>query len=321
MYLIFRSHRRRFFTLIELLVVIAIIAVLIGLLLPAIQKVREAANRIKCANNLKQMGLAFHNHHDALGVFPSGGKQYSSSRSWADTAQTVPATVPSQTWGWGYQILKFVEQDNLWGLTTNAAVRSTPVSLYSCPSKRSPVIFNGLALMDYAGNGGDTSEYDPNPPDGALSRIMWYATVNNVTSKVTLGTIADGTSNTMAVGEKYISTPLYYGGDPAATANYVHQWGDLNGWYAGWGWDTVRFGRLPPRKDDAAYLYDGHLAADPKNNALQVTVDFFGSPHPSGFNAALCDGSVRVIHYTISTKVLQALCNRMDGLVLNQDDL
>jgi prepilin-type N-terminal cleavage/methylation domain-containing protein/prepilin-type processing-associated H-X9-DG protein len=315
-------HRPRGFTLIELLVVIAIIAVLIGLLLPAVQKVREAAARLKCQNNLHQMGLAFHNHHDAYSVFPSGGLGYWSARLYTDANSTSPATFPTQTWGWGYQILKFVEQDNLWILTPDAPVRRSPVSIYSCPSKRSPVIFNGRALMDYAGNGGDTSEYDRNPPTGALSRVEYYANPGDPTSsRVTLSTIPDGTSNTLMVGEKYIATNLYYGGDPVATHNYVHQWGDLNGWYAGWGWDTVRFGRLQPRQDDNAYLYDGHLAADPTNNALQVTVDFFGSPHPGGFNAAMCDGSVRVIRYSIDNRVLRALCNRADGNVFSQDDL
>src|SRR5579884_3726482 len=152
-----RLARRAGFTLIELLVVIAIIAVLIGLLLPAVQKVREAASRANCQNNLHQIGLALHNYHDTQGSFPSG---YRCPQPQANVDYTAPG------WGWAAQLLPFIEQGNLaqqinFALPvedpSNLAVRMMPIKLYICPSDRAAGIFtiydkNNVPLTQAATN-------------------------------------------------------------------------------------------------------------------------------------------------------------------------
>jgi prepilin-type N-terminal cleavage/methylation domain-containing protein/prepilin-type processing-associated H-X9-DG protein len=266
-------RRRPGFTLIELLVVIAIIGILVGLLVPAVQKVRSAAARIQCANNLKQIGLASHNYHDTNGRLPPG---------YLATA-AYPSTTPG--WGWAAHLLPQLEQDNVYHLLDftqpleKQAAIQTMLPVFLCPADQpSPGPFAitdpsfaticMAAPSSYAATvGPDADEVDAPAGSGIFFR----------NSKIRLTDISDGTSNTTMAGDR--------------------AWVDSNGIWAGApNGAVIRAGQANPWTNatgPAAALVLVH------NNWINITsdadggLDDFSSKHTGGVNLLFADGSVR----------------------------
>jgi prepilin-type N-terminal cleavage/methylation domain-containing protein len=297
------TRRRSAFTLIELLVVITVISILIGLLMPAVQKVREAANRISCMNNLKQIGLALHMYHDTTLSFPPG---YLYQPSTVSPPGTVDPNAPG--WGWATFLLPYIEQDNLYKMIdrtvpvespTYLTLRQGPLKMYTCPSDREAGIFDVLDLTNqvigpaatnsYAACFGANGLLDTNPDvgDGIFYR--------NSTTRI--ADVYDGTSNTLAIGER------------AALFAQAPWAGVMTG-------GTVRTTLGAPVFlsviEPAQAMPLAQVFNHPLNDGSSEPFDFF-SAHPGVLPVVFADGSVHGLATSTSLITLQALATRAGG--------
>ncbi|GAA4429826.1 DUF1559 domain-containing protein [Bremerella cremea] len=313
------SVRRRGFTLVELLVVIAIIGVLIALLLPAVQQAREAARRMSCTNNLKNLGLGLHNYHDTFGSFPSG---YISNR-------TTPPASSGTCWSnsgdnnafapWTVMLLPFLEQSALHdqfnfsqkftmnpvdgaGSTANQAAWQIPLSIYQCPSDpRVSEQPNLLCYMGVMGGGvfnSSSNTYDfqcrasSDPLRGNDTNGMLY-----FHSAVQFRDAIDGTTNVVMVGESRYQTHNRADGKNfgwASSANVNNLWG------------------FPATLASAIAPINSLTDATHSTQAR-----CFGSYHPGGCEMMMSDASVQFFVETMDTQMYSQLAIRNDGLPIS----
>ena len=284
---------RRGFTLIEILVVIAIVGALVALLLPAVQAAREAARRMSCTNNLKQIGIALHHYHDAQATLPMG---YSHKRDY--------------TWGgfgWGTAILPYVEQKPIfdavnfgwpaWSIE-NATVCITPVGFYLCPSddasQQGQLDREGFryAMSSYVAcfGSGDMDFGDPEDRRGLFSR----------NSSTRFAGITDGLSQTLAAGERH-------NGRFAVLSSGGHLFAE-----------TVWVGAIKEDPDDdhghTTLFQTGHTPSSREMDDRDAA-----SRHPAGVNYVFGDGSVRFLKESIALSVYRALSTRAGNEAVNAD--
>jgi prepilin-type N-terminal cleavage/methylation domain-containing protein/prepilin-type processing-associated H-X9-DG protein len=320
--------RHRGFTLIELLVVIAIIAVLIALLLPAVQSARAAAQRIQCTNNLKQLSLATLNYESTHGIFPPG--------------QMKLTTKPPSGFTLFVNMLPFLEQqplyngwnfsnayDNLYGMTARLA---TIMSALLCPADIIPQnpIQNGTAnewygITSYGGNAGTQSHpFSAVTSDG----IFFYTGPAAPTfNQVRIAGVTDGLSNTLFFGERNHFDPNYDTFSPPGWTFFSQTMG-MWGWWAsssgGYGLSDVAESTYSPINYKVPIAYGSPGASGLSQSEFTANYETprvcsFGSQHPGGANFAMADGSVRFIKESISQQMYRALGTRAGGEVVSAD--
>jgi prepilin-type N-terminal cleavage/methylation domain-containing protein len=313
-----RPAERAGFTLIELLIVIAIIGVLISLLLPAISKAREAANRTSCANNMRQLGLACQTFHNQYSYFPTAGQSDFYAPNYGGSPNYVPAIGTNQQGGWAYQLLPFLDADPIWqGGNSGTETARMQVAIaaaervFICPSRRFPSkmqyqnnnypaqgavtthpynaiyrnTFN-VGIIDYAGCNGNA--VPPAAPATIPAATGVFVSQASGTLTIRATQIADGASYTLLIGEKSIKAP---GGAPVLNE-------DDMGYSAAF--ERVNFNAIRFTDPSLLPLRDNTVPNS-------VTGGGFGSAHPVAMNALMCDGSVQQISYGINSVIYAGL--------------
>lgn len=281
------SSTKRGFTLVELLVVVAIIGILIGMLLPAVQQVREAARRTSCLNNLAQIGLAMHNNEFSFGHLPPGV---------IDTAGPIQNVAKGQHVSWTVQLLRFVEQNGIADsfdisagtyAAANAPARAMVIPVFQCPSQAVSMDTNMTAgLSHYAG-----CHHSVEAPIDADNNGLLF-----LNSAVTYADIYDGSSNTILVGE------------------FMAEGIDL-GWASGTRATLRNTSEILGEGAWRAKYAGGAVATMPK-----TFVGGFSSPHPGTTNFLFADGSVHSVANSVNATIFENLGNRSDGAMMGQQN-